>query len=619
MDPHHPEQVILGIAAILSVGVASQWAAWRLGLPSVLLLMAVAFVAGPVLGWLHPDTLLGDLLTPLVSISVGLVLFEGGLSLEFPEIKNVRAAVFRVVGIGAIVTWVAIAFASWLILALPLPVAILFGALLTVTGPTVIIPMLRALRVRGSGGAIAKWEGIINDPLMVICAVLVFEAILGGAMQHASEAVARGLFLTIFVGGGLGIACGWGLQFVLQRHLVPDYLHIALTLGVFALCFAIPNMVQHEAGLVSVTLMGMFLANQKGVAIRHIIEFKENVRTLLIAALFIVLTARLTLEDFASAGWESLVFAAVLILLVRPIAIYAALTGTNISGNDKKFLAWLAPRGIVAASLAALFAERLTEIGYEGAERLAPVTIVVVATTVAVYGLTTPIVARRLGLSLLDPQGLLIMGAHPWARKLAKAVKDAGFEVLLVDTNWKNVSNAKMEDLRAFYGSLLDEESEHRIDMSSMGRFIGLTRNDQANALAATHMIERFGRARVFQLAQSEGGRGAAAEHLPSHLRGRVLFKPGVTFEFLDKCFAAGWEIKATPLTDEFKLEEFKKRYGEEAVPLFLATPAGALHVVTPEADLIARDHSKLIALIPPEDEADRPAKKDEKKEEKDA
>lgn len=599
MDPHHTEHVVLGIAAILCVGVAAQWTAWRLGLPSVLLLMAVAFVAGPVLGWLNPDELLGSLLTPLVSLSVGLVLFEGGLSLEFSEVKTIRAAVWRVVAVGAVVTWGSIAVVSHYILALEWPVAILFGALLTVTGPTVIIPMLRTLRVRGSGGALAKWEGIINDPIMVVCAVLVFEAIVGSASANAGTAVARGLFLTIFVGGGFGLVCGWALQFVLQRHWVPDYLHIALTLGVFAICFAVPNLVQHEAGLASVTIMGVLLANQRGVAIRHIVEFKENVRTLLISALFIVLTARLTLDDFASAGWESLLFAGVLIVVVRPLAIGAALFGSSVSRNDRLFLAWLAPRGIVAASLAALLAERLSAIGYESAERLAPVTIVVVAVTVAVYGLTTPPVARRLGLSLLDPQGLLIMGAHGWARKIAKAVKDAGFDVVLVDTNWKNISQAKLEGLKGYYGSLLSEASEHRMDLSAMGRLAALTRNDQANALAAVHSIERFGRARVFQLAPAEGSRGAMATEVPSHLRGRVLFSSDVTYDELDRKFAAGWELKTTPLTDAFGLAEFKERYSEKAIPLFLATSAGALHVVTPEAGLTAKDGSRLIALVP--------------------
>lgn len=606
-DHHVTEGIVLGIAAILALGVGAQWAAWRLGLPSVLLLMGTAFVVGPVFGWLDPDTLLGPLLTPLVSLSVGVVLLEGGLSLEFSEIKQLRGAVGRIVTVGAAITWVGIAVASYFILSLPIEVAILFGALLTVTGPTVIVPMLRTLKIKGSAGTVAKWEGIVNDPLMVVCAVLVFEAIVGGAASDASTAVARGIFMTVFVGGIAGFGSAWLLQFFLKRHWVPDYLHIALTLGVFGLCFAIPNMIQQEAGLAAVTIMGVVLANQRDYAIRHIIEFKENVRTLLISALFIVLTARLSIDDFLSAGWASLLFAAALIFVVRPAAVMITFIGSSLKMQERIFLAWLAPRGIVAASLAAIFADQLVRLGYPEAERLTPVTIVLVAVTVATYGLTSPMLARRLGLSLLDPQGLIIMGGHEWARRIGKAVKDAGFEVLVVDTNWKNVSQARMDGLKAYYGSLLSEETEHRLDISGMGRIAAMTRNDEANALACMNGVEHFGRARTFQLSPSEGAQGDRPADVPAHVMGRILFAKGCTFDRLSTLFATGWEIRLTSITDTFKMDEFRARNGEDAVVMFLITPGGALNVATPGEDLMLKDGSKLIALVPPEEKEAKP------------
>jgi len=432
----------------------------------------------------------------------------------------------------------------------------------------------------------------------VICAVLVFEAMIAGATAEATVAVLRGVFLTILLGGLFG-ALGAGLIYVLLRyHLVPDFLHIGLTLAVFAVVFTVPNHFQHESGLAAVTLMGVLLANQKTVSVRHIVEFKENVRTILIAALFVVLTARLTIEDFVQGGMMSLYFTAALIVFVRPIAAFVATTGSRLNWREKSFLAWMAPRGIVAASLSSIFAERLADAGFEGAEEMIPLTIVVVALTVAVYGLTAPVVALRLGLSQADPQGLVIMGAHEWGRKISAAVKEAGFKVYMADTNWKNISRARMEDIPSFYGSILDEDVEQHMDISGAGKFLAMTRNDEANALAAVHMAERFGRVNVFQVAPLASTKGERERKVPTHMRGRVLWGNDLTFEKIEAFFREGAIIKTTLLTPEFGFKDFKQQYGEWGIPLFLITENNRLQVFATDNPPAPRPGQTLVSLI---------------------
>lgn len=604
---HSHETFAAGIALIAVLGVASQWLAWRFRLPSVLLLMTAGFVAGPVTGVLDP-AMFGGALLPMVSLAVGLVLFEGGLSLRFHEIRDTRKAVVRLVTVGALIAWAAIALLARLLLGLPWSLAILLGALLTVTGPTVIIPMLRSLRLTSRPASVVKWEGIIIDPIMVVCAVLVYEAMLTDATSTATFAVVEGLVKTIVLGGAFGVLGAALIYLPLRFRAVPDFLHIPLAIAVFAVCFVLPNGLQGESGLVSVTLMGVLLANQKSVSLNHIIEFKEHIRTLIIAALFIVLTARLSLADFAAAGPMSLVFAAALIVAVRPLSVFGAAAGTSLAKRERAFLAAMAPRGIVAASLTSIFAERLTAAGFAEAAAMTPVTIVVVASTVAFYGLTAPIAARRLGLSQENPQGILVMGGHEWARRIAAAVTEAGFRALIVDTNWKHIARARMEGLPAAHGSILGEDIFERLDLAGIGRMIALTRNEQANALAAVRFVELFGRAEVYQLPSAPGDAASRPTETPGHLRGRTLFGAEVTYDRLTALFDAGAEVRTTKLTAEFDFTAFKTRYGAEAIPLFLIGDGNRLTVFATDNRPAPKPGHRIVSLIARPALADTPA-----------
>ena len=589
------EKVLLGLTAVFILGVSAQWFAWRLRLPSILLLLATGFGAGPLSGSLDPDALLGDLLFPVVSLSVAIILFEGSLSLRLSELSHVGGALRNILTAGVVVTWVIITAAAYLILQFEFPTALLLGAMLTVTGPTVVGPMLRLIRPTGKVSSLARWEGIVVDPIGAVLAVLVLEVIeplrsleFGNAVAEASI----GLLATAAIGVVLGWLAAAFLAAMLRRHWIPDHLQSPVTLMIVLAVFVVSNLMKHESGLVTVTVMGVVLANHQAVIIKHILEFKENLTILLISSLFILLSARVELSDFSALGWRGPLFVVAVILVARPAAIFLATVRSDLSWQEKAFLSWLAPRGIVAAAVASVFALRL---GNDGAG-LVPATFLVIVGTVVVYGLTAFPLARKLGLASSNPQGLLIASAHPAARAIGHAVKEEGFDVVLVDTNPQNIQSARMEGLSTFYANILSERAIEDIELGGIGRFLALTSNDEVNALASMHFSEIFGRAKVYQLPPGRSSeRKEAAEHIMS---GRYLFNEDATHGSLDDRFEAGAVIKTTTLSDEFTYEAFRERYGESAQLLFCVSKPGQLVVVTPDKTVSPRSGEKVIALV---------------------
>ena len=593
------EHLLVGLAAIIVLGIGAQWLAWRISLPAILLLLVFGFIAGPVTGLINPNQLFGNLLLPLVSVTVAIILFEGGLSLKFSEVREVTAVIRNLVTVGVLVSWVLTSLASYLIFGLGLQISILLGAVLVVTGPTVIIPLLRHVRPSGRVGSILKWEGIIIDPIGAVLAVLVFEVIISVGLEKATTQVVVSIFKTLVIGTVLGLAGAKLVIVILKRHWVPDFLQNPVSLMIVVFVFVCSNVIQVESGLLSVTLMGIALANQKWVSLKHIVEFKENLRVLFISSLFIILASRLTIDELSYVlNFKGFIFLVLMILVVRPLSIFISTYFTDLNLKEKLFLSWMAPRGIVAAAVASVFALRLAEAGYEQAERIIDITFLVITGTVAIYGLTAFKVARRLGLAKPNPQGLLIVGAHIWARSIAKFLHENGFQVSLVDSNWANVSAARQEGLQAYYENILLEDISEDIELDGIGKLIALTRNDEVNSLAALHFIEDFGRSQVYQLPKLSRFSARSEESIPQHLRGRLLFGAEATFSYLDSKFASGASLKKTPLTDEFNYDSFQSLYGEKALPLFLIKESGELVVMALDNTPTPLPGQYLISLV---------------------
>lgn len=592
------EHLLVGVTSIIVLGIAAQWIAWRLHLPSILLLLTFGIIAGPVTGFLNPDEILGDALFPVVSLSVALILFEGGLNLKFSELEDSGQVVLRLVTIGIVVTWFLSAAGAYFLLGLALPLAVLLGAILVVTGPTVIIPLLRQIRVVGRTNSIVKWEGIVNDPIGAVLAVLVFEAILISGFGATTMAIVTGILLTIFDGVLLGGFSAILLIFLLKRYWVPDYLKNAVTLMMVILAFTLSNIVQAESGLFTVTLMGVILANQKGVNVKSIIEFKEHLGLLLLSTLFIILSSRLQMEELTHLGWRSIAFLAALVLIVRPISVWLSTIKTGLSWKEKLFLGWMAPRGIVAAAVTAIFALELAEQGgYSQAESMVPNMFFIIVGTVAIYGLSAAPLGRWLGVAQPNPQGVLIVGAHAWARNIASTLQDKGFQVLLIDNNREHIRNASLEGLAATYASILSEFVHDDIEMSGLGRLVALTSNDEVNSLAALHFSEIFGRSEVYQLApkESESNR---KESVSMPLRGRLLFDSQKTYTDLDRCFRSEAVIKVAQLTKDFDLDQYRELHDGEVIPMFLITEEDKLKVFSTDNKLVPQPGDSLISLV---------------------
>lgn len=597
----HSEDLLFGIASIFVLGIGAQWFAWRLRVPSILLLMLFGCLAGPVSGWIDPDELLGDLLLPVVSLSVAIILFEGSLRLRATDLREIGGPLWRLLTVGVLVTWLLSALGAGVFLRLDMAAALPLGALLVVTGPTVVGPLLQHIRPVGPVGPIARWEGIVIDPVGAVLAVLVFEAaatVRSGLYQQAMLGAVAGMLRTSLIGLLIGGLAAVLLVFLLRRHWIPDRLQSPVALMAVVTAFAASNRLQPESGLVTVTVMGVWLANQPSVTIKHILEFKENLSVLLISTLFILLTARLRFEWLELLGLGGVAFLAAIILVVRPAAVFASTARSSLKWRERAFLAWMAPRGIVAASIASVFALENPEFG----QNMVAATFVVIGGTVAVYGLTAGPLAVRLGVASPNPQGVLIASAHPAARAIGHALQSAGFEVLLVDSRFSNTRAARMEGLAVHHANLLSESTIDDLNLGGIGRFIALTPNDEVNSLAALHFVDLFGRANVYQLAPEREGSGRT-DTSSEHLHGRLLFKSDLTYRNLDAMFAAGGVVKTTKLTDEFDYSAFRQFYGENALILFVIREGRQLAVCAADQEFSPRPGQTLLALVIPDEE----------------
>jgi len=597
------EHPVTELATLVVLGIGATWLSWRLRVPSILLLLVAGFIAGPITGFLNPDLLLGDLLFPLVSLSVAVILFEGGLSLDIAELRDIGRVVRNLATVGALVTWIGASALATLLLGFDLGLATLLGAILVVTGPTVIVPLLRFVRPSARVGSTIKWEGIVNDPIGAILAVLVFEVIVAGGVSHLTGA-GLGVLKAVGAGTTLGLLGAALVVFPLRRYWIPDSLQSPAALAVAIAVFTLSNLVQTESGLLAVTVMGSTLASQKLVPVNHIVEFKENLRVLLISLLFIVLAARVQPEALKGTSLEGVIFLTGLIVIVRPLAVLAATWTSNLTWHERAFLSAVAPRGIVAAAIASIFTLELTRIGYPGAESLIPITFLVVVGTVAVYGLTAAPVARRLGVASPNPQGLLIVGADAWVRSLAQLISDCGFSVILVDSNWTHVAAARRSGIRASYGNILAEPTMYELELDGIGRLLAMTSNDEVNSLAALHFSEVFGRSRVFQLPVAVDTAGNREQAMPRHLRGRFMFGAGATCREISERFSNGGVFKRTTLTEEFGYDEYRAKHGEAALLMFVMKTSRTIDVVAATDKPSLKAGHTLISLVGPDEDS---------------
>jgi NhaP-type Na+/H+ or K+/H+ antiporter len=586
----------LMLAGLMMIGFLSQWLAWRLRLPAILFLLLAGIVLGPISGLVNPDALLGELLFPTVSLAVALILFEGSLTLRLHELPGIGKAVRGLVSYGAIATLLLLACAAHLIAGLSWPISLLFGALGCVTGPTVIAPMLRTLRPNARIANTLRWEGIVIDPLGALFAVLIYEAIVSQKEGHTI-----GVFLaTIGSGVVIGAVAAWLMAFFLRRQMIPEYLQNYAVLASVLLSFSLSNALTHESGLLAVTIMGIALGNMRGVHIDDILDFKENLTTVLVSVLFILLAARLHWPLPPGMLFAGIALFAVAQLLVRPLTVLLSSAGSGLTWRERALVAWVAPRGIVAASVSALFALRLNALGVPGADALVPLIFTLIIGTVVLQSATARPLALWLKVAEPEPRGLLIFGSDKVARAIGKVLGEAGFHVMLVDDDWDGVRLARMEGINTFFGNPASRHAERHLDLTGIGRLLALSTHRERNSLACVHYRQEFGREKVYRLRNLTLQENTDRAALAGNLLAPPLFDETMTHGRFAEMLDLGWRIKLTKLSSTFDWPHFIDQYGSNSVLMFGIEEKGSLRVASSKRELEPKPGWTVIALVAP-------------------
>lgn len=593
------EEQALVIALVGVLGIGAQWVAWRTGWPAIVLMLAAGFLAGPVLGIMDPEHAFGDLLEPMISIGVALILFEGGLSLDFREFRKYGGGVWRLVVFGVPLGWLFGSLAGYYVAGLVWPVAILFAGILVVTGPTVVIPLLRQSAVQQRPAALLKWEAIVNDPFGALCAVIAYEyfrstSVTGGTAYDVVPEIA----IAAGIAGLIGFGAAWVIAWSFPRGLVPEFLKVPVLLvavvGTFVLC----NMIEHEAGLLAVTVMGIALANMHVSSLRSIHPFKQNIAVLLVSGIFILLSAGLDIDQLRQFEWQFGLFLLALLFVVRPATVLISLLFSDVPWNERLFLAWIAPRGIVLVAICGLFALRLEDLGYADGTILVGLSFAVVVTTIVAHGFTVDIVARLLKVKGASRPGMLIVGSTPWTVALAKQMHDMDTPVMLVDTSWQRLKPARAAGLPTYHGEILNEATEHNIDLTPYQALIAATDNEAYNTLVCSEFAPEIGTDRVYQLGETQEDSDHRA--IPASLRGRALFTTGFGVDDVHQRQQEGWVFRRTKLSEKFDVEDAREKLPEAGSMLLLIEPDGEMRFFTHAAAPEPKPGDTIISYSPP-------------------
>lgn len=594
------EQTLV-IAMVGMLGIGAQWLAWRTGWPAIVMMLAAGFLAGPVLGLFDPEHAFGPLLDPMIGIGVALILFEGGLSLDFRELRHAGDGVWRLVLLGGPIAWVLGSFAAHSIGGLEWPVAILFAGILVVTGPTVVMPLLRQSSVKSRPAAILKWEAIVNDPIGALFAVVAYEYFRAVADSPGAGVfdVVPPLILAAILAGLIGYVAAAAIAWAFPRGAVPEYLKVPVLLTAVIVVFVLSNQIEHEAGLVAVTVMGIALANMNISSLRSIHPFKQNIAVILISGIFILLSASLEFEELSYLNWNFGLFLLAILFLVRPATILLSLLGSSVPWNERLFLAWIAPRGIVLVAISGLFALRLDEIGYDGTA-LIGLSFAVVVVTIVAHGFTIDLVARLLNVRGSNRPGILIVGSTPWTISLAVMMKELKSPVMVVDSSWQRLALARQKGLPFYHGEILNEATEHNLDLTPYQVLVAATENEAYNALVCNEFAYEIGRDTVFQLGDAVDDDDRHS--LPSSIRGRAIFESGFGVEDVNERLGRGWVFRKTKLSEEFDFEAAQERLPEAATMLLLLRESGTIRFFTHAARPEPRAGDIIVSFAPPQE-----------------
>ena len=601
---------MLELAGIIILGIIAQWVAWRLKLPAILPLILIGLTVGPIATLYTEDgskliepiwngkkgLFPGEGLYYFVSLAISIILFEGGLTLKRAEIRNVGPVITKLITVGSLVTFFGASVAARYIFNLSWQLCFLFSALIIVTGPTVITPILRNIPLKKDVSTVLKWEGILIDPIGALAAVLVFEFISVGEGSAFTQTALIEFGKILLFGTTFGFTFAHALAFAIKKNLIPHYLMNVVSLSVVLLVFVESDIFAHESGLLAVVVMGMVLGNMNLPNIKELLYFKESLSVLLISILFILLAANINMPDLQLLySWKTALLFLSVVFIIRPIGVFISTQGSGLKFNEKMFIGWVGPRGIVAAGIASLFGSKLLTKGEPGAEYITPLVFMIVLGTVLFNATTARLFAKLVGVFLKKSEGILIIGASSFSRLIGSYLKENNRHVVLIDNNTTHIEKSKMLGLEAFSANIYSDTLTDNIELNDVGYLMALTGNTDINRLAIAKFKDQFGENGAFRLADTD-----EIKNLENEVK-KELFSP--KYDFIQLMETA----RKYPAIHEIALKD-KSHYlnlmdmihaDQHIIPLFLKLPNGDLEIISlyliKEGDITGE--SKLVYL----------------------
>jgi NhaP-type Na+/H+ or K+/H+ antiporter len=510
---------MLELAGIIILGIIAQWVAWRLKLPAILPLILIGLLVGPIATLYTEDgakliepiwngekgLFPGEGLYYFVSLAISIILFEGGLTLKRSEIANVGPVITKLITLGSVVTFFGAGVAAHYIFGLSWQISFLFSALIIVTGPTVITPILRNIPLKKDISTVLKWEGILIDPIGALVAVLVFEFISVGEGSGYTQTALIEFGKILLFGTTFGFTFAHALALAIKKNLIPHYLMNVVSLSVVLLVFVESDVFAHESGLLAVVVMGMVLGNMNLPNIKELLYFKESLSVLLISILFILLAANINISDLELLmNWETAILFVLVVFVIRPLGVFLSTQGSNLKLKEKLFIGWVGPRGIVAAGIASLFGSKLLAKGEPGAEYITPLVFMIVLGTVLLNATTARLFAKMVGVFLTKSEGILIIGASKVSRLIASYLKKNKRHVVLIDNNQTNVDKAIKLGIEAMTANIYSDPLTDNIELNDMGYLMALTGNSDINKFAINKFKKQFGENGAFRIVNTD-------------------------------------------------------------------------------------------------------------------
>lgn len=586
------KEYMLELAGIIVLGIIAQWVAWKLKLPAILPLILIGLLVGPVstlisadgTKWLEPvwngtEGLFPDeRLFNFVSLAISIILFEGGLTLKKEEILNVGPAILKLITIGSFVTFFGAGLATHFIFNISWQIAFLFSALIIVTGPTVIAPILRNIPLKKDVSTVLKWEGILIDPIGALVAVLIFEFIrVGEGYNYTIEALIE-FGKIVIVGFSIGFASAYAFYFSIKKKLIPHYLLNVVSLAIVLAVFVLSDLFAHESGLLTVVIMGMVLGNLKVEELKEIRYFKESLSILLISILFILLSANINISDMLLLyRWETLVLFVIVVFVLRPLGVFLSTSNSGLGLNEKLFISWVGPRGIVAAGIASLFGLKLSMQGEPDAEYITPLVFMVVLGTVLLNATTARLFAKLTGVFLKSSDGIMMIGGSNFARLIADYLKKNGRRVVIIDNNIDNVNRAKLLGLEAMIGNVYEDEILEDVELNDIGYLLALTGSQSLNKYVIEKYAGTFGENGAFRIVSTD------------ELINKIEISKEHLFTHKDDFINLSEVVRDFPFINEVNVdsrEHFNRLLKEigfetHAIPVFLKDETGFIHIIS--------------------------------------